>query len=261
MKQRLEQLLSHIGEAALTLRPRATPRPTRLATARVVTHRGDRNGRRIQENTFAAFDAAVAAGVTAIEFDIRYTQDDEPVVVHDADLKRVFGHGDVVARTPWPVLRRIAPQLPHLGDLVERYAPCAHLMIELKTRGNALAERRLAAHLAGLRPVDDFHVLALDPARFAAVAQLSAACYVPVAKLNLTALYSWALSQPCAGLAGPYALLRNRQIQALKRERGFVGSGFVNKPAILKREIARGVDWIFSDTAVAMQRALDALKN
>jgi glycerophosphoryl diester phosphodiesterase len=225
-----------------------------------VAHRGEHQRPGVSENTFAAFDPAVAAGVAAIEFDIRYTQDDEPVVTHDADLKRVFGRGDVVAQTPWPTLKRIAPRLPHLGALLERYAPRTHLMIELKTRGSARAEQRLSEHLAGLRPVDDFHMLALDPCQFAAVGQLPAACCVPVAKLNLGALYTWALSQPCAGLAGPYALLRNRQIQNLKRERGFVGSGFVTQPTILKREIARGVDWIFSDTAVRLQAVLEALK-
>lgn len=257
---RLEDILSHTAELVLSAWPRPQPPADRVAAARIVSHRGERDGRRVLENTFDAFEPALAAGVAAIEFDVRYTLDNEPVVAHDADLRRVFGLREVIAETRWHRLKNIAPRLPHLEALLERYAGRAHLMVELKTRGSALAEQRLDNHLAMLRPVHDFHVLALDTALFAGVAELPPSCYVPVAKLNVDPLYAWALAQPCAGLAGPYLSLRTRHIKRLRAQRGFVGCGFVTQPAVLKREIARGVDWIFSDTAVQLQAALDALR-
>lgn len=43
------------------------------------------------ENTLAAMAAAKKAGADAIEFDVRLTQDDVPVIFHDANLKRITG--------------------------------------------------------------------------------------------------------------------------------------------------------------------------
>jgi len=254
---RLETLLSHTADAIFARLPAARPTPAQLAGARVVAHRGERDDVRIQENTFAAFDPVVAAGVAAIELDIRYTADDEPVVIHDADLQRVFGLADVVATTPWQTLKRRAPALPHLADLIARYAGQAQLMIELKTRGSARGEQRMIDLLRPLTPVDDFHLLSLDTALFDAVVDIDAACYLPVAKTNLAALQRWALAHPCAGLAGPYALMRARHISDLHERRRFVGSGFVSSSAVLWREIGRGVEWIFTNTPLRLQAALD----
>jgi glycerophosphoryl diester phosphodiesterase len=49
------------------------------------------------ENTLAAFDAAIAAGADAVEFDVRLTADGIPVVIHDADLSRTTDRSGVVA--------------------------------------------------------------------------------------------------------------------------------------------------------------------
>lgn len=237
--------------------PRATPDTARLAATRIVAHRGERDGVTVRENTFAAFDPVVAAGVSAIEFDIRYTRDDEPVVIHDTDLRRVFGLPDVVANTPWKTLRQRAPALPHLDEMLERYAPARHLMVELKTRGSATAEQRLTDRLTSLVPARDFHVLSLDTALFDGVGALPAACYLPVAKLNWRRLHRWSLNNPCAGLAGPHLLIGRAQIAALQRARPLVGAGFVSRTGVLMREIGRGFDWIFTNHPLRLQQALD----
>jgi len=257
VNRHLESVLSHTAEAILARLPHPSPGHRALANARIVSHRGERDGRHVQENTFAAFDPVIAAGVAGIEFDVRYTRDDEPVVVHDADLKRVFGLSDVIVDTPWQTLRRRAPQVPHLRSFLERYASHAHLMLEIKTRGSHHAERRLLDLLSGLTPRRDFHVLSLDTNLFDAISELPASCRLPVAKFNLNQLYSWTLAHECAGLAGPFALLRSRHIQALDEKRTLVGSGFIQNPAMCLREIARGVNWVFSNHAVRLQRGLD----
>lgn len=43
------------------------------------------------ENTLAAFRKAIDMGCDAIEFDVRFTKDGIPIVIHDEDLKRVAG--------------------------------------------------------------------------------------------------------------------------------------------------------------------------
>ena len=58
---------------------------------------------------------------------------------------------------------------------------------------------------------------------------------------RLIALYEWALNHECAGLAGPFGLLRPHHIRGLHEKRSLVGSGFICSPAMCRREIARGV--------------------
>jgi len=59
------------------------------ATPIIVAHRGHAACR--PENTFAALDAAAAAGARWVEIDIQLSADGVPVVVHDATLERVSG--------------------------------------------------------------------------------------------------------------------------------------------------------------------------
>lgn len=101
--------------------------------ARVVSHRGERDNRRVMDNTFAAVDPLADAGVWGVEFDLHWTLDDEPMVCHGADLRRVFGLDLVLAGIDYATLRTRCPQVPHLGDFVARYCRQLHLMMELKT--------------------------------------------------------------------------------------------------------------------------------
>lgn len=55
----------------------------------LIAHRGYRE--RYPENTLPAFEAAIEAGTDAVELDVQFCQDGTPVVLHDADLRRVAG--------------------------------------------------------------------------------------------------------------------------------------------------------------------------
>ena len=60
----------------------------------IVAHRGYRQ--KYPENTLAAFQAAVEAGVSMIELDVNFSRDRKVVVIHDATLERTTsGHGSV----------------------------------------------------------------------------------------------------------------------------------------------------------------------
>lgn len=253
----VERYVLWLIEAALAACPRRRPTREQLDRAMIVAHRGERDDVHIKENTIAAFDAAMAAGVGAIEFDVRYTADDEPVVVHDADLSRVFGLPDRVDQLTWTALHARTPELPHLADIVERYGDRAHLMIELKTRGSSRAETRMRDQLAGLAPGDDYHVLALDPALFDAVADLPAKALVPVAKSNWRAIRTWSRTHNCGGIAGPYVFIRRADILESKRDDSLIGSGFINRRGLLEREIGRDIPWIFTNRPVTLQAMLE----
>jgi glycerophosphoryl diester phosphodiesterase len=62
---------------------------------RLLAHRGD--WRNAAENSLAALLAAAdQPGLEGVEFDVRLAADGTPVVIHDADLRRVQGHDGLV---------------------------------------------------------------------------------------------------------------------------------------------------------------------
>ncbi|MGB7756006.1 MAG: glycerophosphodiester phosphodiesterase family protein [Salinisphaera sp.] len=261
MQHFLEHYVLWLIEAALSTWPRRRPTREQLDRAVIVAHRGERDDVHVKENTMTAFDAALAAGVGAIEFDVRFTADDEPVVVHDADLSRVFGLPDQIDRLTWAALRARAPELPHLAEMIERYGDRAHLMIELKTRGSIRAEARMRDQLSGLSPGNDYHVLALDPTLFDAVTGLPAKALVPVAKSNWRAIRAWSRTHDCGGLAGPYVFIRRADILDSKRDDSLIGSGFISRRGLLEREIGRDISWIFTNRPVALQAMLERARD
>ncbi|SNT21795.1 glycerophosphoryl diester phosphodiesterase [Streptosporangium subroseum] len=64
----------------------ALPAPSTCSTPGVVSHRGYRAGG--VENTIKAFDRALDAGSEQIEFDVHFTKDHHPVLMHDALVDR-----------------------------------------------------------------------------------------------------------------------------------------------------------------------------
>ncbi|MBI3772625.1 MAG: glycerophosphodiester phosphodiesterase [Gammaproteobacteria bacterium] len=55
----------------------------------LIAHRG--YAKRYPENTLVSIEAALLAGANCIEFDVQFTSDGIPVVLHDASLKRTTG--------------------------------------------------------------------------------------------------------------------------------------------------------------------------
>jgi glycerophosphoryl diester phosphodiesterase len=99
------------------------------------------------ENSFAAFDAALAAGVDGFELDVRLTRDEVPVVFHDPDLRRMAGRPERIAELPFRELSAIPirasgrpegswSRIPALGELLARYGGRTRLNIEIKPDHN-----------------------------------------------------------------------------------------------------------------------------
>jgi len=120
-----------------------------------VAHRGASG--RAPENTHAAFAAALALGVDAIELDCQLSADGELVVIHDETLERTTdGLGPVCART-WPELARLdagswrgeafrGERIPRLADVLEQLGGRAALNVEIKSaRDLGMIEEKLAA--------------------------------------------------------------------------------------------------------------------
>ena len=111
--------------------------PTRSARPLLLGHRGCRGAH--PENTFAAFEYALANGCEVFEFDVRSTADDYLVLVHDPkhDGNEVakFTYAGLNERRKRPRLDSPSDPIAYLDEMLQRFAPRAWLDIELKVTG------------------------------------------------------------------------------------------------------------------------------
>ncbi len=107
----------------------------------VVAHRGD--SARAPENTTAAFQRAIAAGIPMIELDIQLSKDGELIVIHDPTLERTTnGTGMVHAHTvthlkqldagSWFAPEFANQRLLLLPEALEQLLPHSYVNIEIK---------------------------------------------------------------------------------------------------------------------------------
>jgi len=119
--------------------PSTRPAPT------LVAHRGMM--RDYPENTLLGFDAAIAAGATHLEFDVQFSRDGVPMVIHDDTLDRTTAEaGNVLehdadalaaisAHVPMRFGQRFEGEcIPRLADAVERLnaSPELTVFVEIK---------------------------------------------------------------------------------------------------------------------------------
>lgn len=262
----LDQLFLNAADALAERRPAATPNRAQLAAGRIISHRGERDDRAVFENTYAAFEPLRGSGVHGIELDVRWTRDLIPMVFHDVSLLRLFGDPSRIGDLRWTELQARRPEIPDLHTFVRRYVDEFHLMVELKFepwRDAALQNRRLCEALAPALAAKRCHVLSLKPEMFRSLPGLPAAQTLGVGRLNTAEISREALAAGRAGIATHYLGLRERHVQRHHAANQVVGCGFPASRAVLLWEIARGVDYIFTNNAVRMERwrreALDCL--
>jgi len=98
--------------------------------------------KRAPENTIAAFQAAIKAGVRAIELDVVQTKDKEIVCSHNFDLERKTNDFGYIFNKTWAELRAInvvsqkesnPTSMPRLKDVLEHLPDYCNVNIEIKT--------------------------------------------------------------------------------------------------------------------------------
>lgn len=103
-------------------------------------HRGAPGWPRRGENTISSFNRALELGADALEFDVRPTQDEMLVVIHDLAVDRTTnGHGNVSDMTS-AELRELdagGDCIPSLEEVFDNFGGHCLLNIELKENGLA----------------------------------------------------------------------------------------------------------------------------
>jgi glycerophosphoryl diester phosphodiesterase len=100
----------------------------------VVAHRGASATN--PENTLEAFDAAVAAGAAAVEFDVRLSSDGVAMVVHDPDVARIASGAGLVHEMTAGELQALelpaGGRIPTLREVLDLLSGRAGLDVEIK---------------------------------------------------------------------------------------------------------------------------------
>lgn len=253
----LDQLFLDMVDALAEWRPAAVPTVGQLSACRIVSHRGERDNRRVFENTYAAFDPLRGSGVHGLELDVRWTRDLVPVVFHDAQLLRLFGDSTRVTDLTLAELQQRRPEIPDLHGFARRYTDEFHLMVELKYepwRDATLQNQRLCEALAPALGRQRCHVLSLKPAMFAALPGIPAAQTLGIGRLNADEISAEALAAGRGGIAAHYLALRRRHIERHRTAGQVLGCGFPRSRAVMLWEVRRGVGYIFTNHAAQMER-------
>lgn len=256
----VEKSYLSLTDAAFARWPARIPSPRRVRQCRLIAHRGDHDTDGITENSLAAFERAEAAGVWGIEFDVRWTADGVPVVIHDADLTRLHGSPQVAAHLSWNDLQACCESIPSLATVVSRFGGRLHLMIELKKPAEAIPSRyyeTLLTVLASLKPIRDYHLMSLHTEVLTPVRNIPSRTLIAIAYYLPGRLSRWVLQHRWGGICSHYLLMPKGMVNRHHHNGQWVGTGYADSRNVLFRELNRGVHWIFSNRAAAMQRILN----
>jgi glycerophosphoryl diester phosphodiesterase len=117
----------------------------------VIAHRGATAG--APENSLAAFEAAIAAGVDMIELDVRLTADAVIVVHHGSSVR-----GTPISRLTYQQLRERRADVTTLADVVALCRDRISVDVEVKTSG---IEERIVGLLRGVLEPEQLVVTSL----------------------------------------------------------------------------------------------------
>jgi len=241
--------------------PQPDPDAAQVSRAKLIAHRGAWKETGLKENTLPAFRECLRAGLAGIEFDIRWTADDVPVVLHDSESSRVFAGSRITIREcRFSELRAKLPLIPSLEEIVQEFGKKLHLMIEIKVLDAPEHPAKLLQILSQLAPGEDYHLISLSPEILIRLRD-----FFPASALMLISLHDAAkrskevLHLGLGALGGHYWLMTAGMRKQLRSKGVRIGSGFPDSLNVLKREVSRNADWIFTNHPLRMAGWLSGL--
>jgi glycerophosphoryl diester phosphodiesterase len=259
--RKLEQFIVHLIDLIFKTWPRPVPSEKSLRQCKLVSHRGVYDNERILENTLEAFEGVKRSGIWGVEFDLRWTKDLVPVVIHDPSLDRLFDSSANVSDQTFSDIKSRFPMVPSLEEVISKYGKDLHLMIEIKKENYpdpVYQNKVLKDIFRGLRPMENFHLLSLNPEMFDRISFVSPEVCLPIATKNIRKFSRLALDRGYGGINGHYLLVKREMIVRHHQKNQKVGTGFVESVNCLFRELNRGVDWVFSNDAEKLQSKINA---
>ncbi len=212
------------------------------------------------ENTFAAFDQALAHGCDGFELDVRRTSDGRAFICHDARFcgRKIAtaSYSDLTRHRQTRTAKRGAPPLspesfPCIEDVLQRYAAQAFLDIELKDSG---LESAITVALRAHPPHRGYVVSSFLPEVIATVRRQDAGIPLGFICDRPLDLQKWAVLP--VGYVMPHrSLVSRRLIEELHAAGKQVFVWTVNQQRTMLRLADWGADAIISDDTERLCRA------
>ncbi len=110
---------------------------------KVVAHRGACT--EALENSWSAFQTAVAIGADRIELDVHLTRDKELAILHDEDLKRTAGIAKSLSQLTRKEIKETirlsnGEEIPFLDEVTDEFLNKIELNVEIKSEGREIVE-------------------------------------------------------------------------------------------------------------------------
>ncbi len=234
----------------------------------IIAHRGASGA--APENTMAAFQQAVAEGADWTEFDVQENADDEVVVVHDSDFKKLANLGLKVRNATRDDLQAIdigswfGPEfkdqrVPTLAQVLGYCRGKIKATIELKYYGhNQQLERRVAEIVEAQRMQDDVQIISLKQDLLDKMKQLR-----PTWRTGLlTAVAIGDLTKVRADFLAVNTQIATRSfIRSAHQRHKQVLVWTVNDPVTMSTMIGRGADGLITDRPALARQVLNERAN
>ena len=206
-------------------------------------HRGTRVLRAAPENSFAAFDTALAEGCDGFEFDVRCTGDGALVTLHDPKYR-----GVTVAKAQ----RARLANLPLLEEVLQKYGARGFLDIELKVEGmGASVLQLLRVH----QPVRGYVVSSFLPSVLLELRARRSG--IPLGIIcETTSQLRRGFELPVDYMILAQSLSREEVVTKVRKAGRKLLVWTVNRPEVMRRFAAWGVDGIISDDPELLVRTL-----
>lgn len=233
----------------------------------MIAHRGASVAR--PENTLDAFALALEQGADMLELDLHRTRDGAVVVVHDAELGPLGGHGTVGDATVEEIRRLDAgggARVPLLEEVLDHFAPQVELNLELKTGPAGPYPGLEKAVLTAVESrgqlgrilFSSFDAEVLERLRALAPAGRLGVLAARRPRLTLARLWETAERVGAEAVHPAVALASQRSIEAA-HARGLAVYPFtVDDAPTWSRLLAAGADGIFTNLPDRLRRFLDS---
>lgn len=229
--------------------------PAQKHQTKIVAHRGVHESGAI-ENSRKSFELAVQHNLWGIEFDVRFTSDNVPVIHHDPDCRRLYKCPAVIASTKSQELLSRVPQLLTLEEVVQKFGRKIHLLIEIK-EGVTPEQNAILQHiLAPLQPMADYHFLTLKPENLENLSFAPKRSVMSVDWMNMPKTIEATIKRGYGAVSGHFMVLTDERLQLCRQQGLITGTGFIETRGALYREIARGIDWIFTNHPLRLKAYL-----
>jgi glycerophosphoryl diester phosphodiesterase len=209
-----------------------------------IGHRGARAYE--TENTLESFGRAIKLGVNAIELDVRTSQDGKLVVIHDDNLKKVFGKDVPVKEATLAGLRKLTGnKIPTLQEALHFInGKVEKILVELK--GTGLEKKALEVirreKLEQRAIVVSFHEEALENVR-----KLNGKVETGLIYARYKNPADAALKLGAQYLVALYRFVHTRDVEKAHEKNLKVIVWTINTKEEARKYIAKGVDGIATD--------------